>query len=86
MYPLNVVTKIANKKKKSNIYMFYYIKKGRVDIVGQLNSYYPRVADGTFASVGTVAFYSILHKIEFEFEFVNDRRVLSARNNKGSKS
>ena len=57
-----------------------------MDIVGQLNNYYPRVTDGTFASVATVAFYSILDKIEFEFEFVNDRLVLSARKNKGSKS
>ena len=85
MRPLNGVKKNDSKKKR-NIYKFYYITKGRMDIVGQLDNYYLRVTDGTFASVTTVAFYSVFDKIEFEFEFVNDRRVLSPRNNKGSKS
>ena len=57
-----------------------------MDIVGQFSNYHPRVTDGTIAFVATAAFYSVLNKIDFELEFVNDRRVLSARNSKWFKS
>ena len=46
MRPLNGDTKDDNKK-KSNIYKFYYFTTGKMDIVGKLSDYYPRVTDGT---------------------------------------
>ena len=49
-----------------------------MDSVGQFNNYHPRVTDGTIAFVAT----AVLNKIDFELEFVNNRRVLSARNSK----
>ena len=83
MRPLNGVTKNVNKK-KLNIYKIYNFTKGGMDIVAQLNDYHNVRSQSNGWNV--VAFYYVFDKIEFEFKFVNNSCVLSARNNNGSKS
>ena len=55
-----------------------------MDIAGQLNDYYTVGSQGNRWNL--VVFYYIFEKVEFKLEFVNDSRVLCARNNNGSKS
>ena len=69
-------------KKKPNFYKFYNFTKGGIK-GGQLNGYY--IVRSQSNRLDLAACYYIINKIKFEFEFVNDRRVLSTRKNHGFK-
>ena len=61
---------------------FYNFTKGGIK-GGQFNGYY--IVRSQSNRLDLVACYYIINKIKFEFEFVNDRHVLSTRKNDGSK-